>query len=196
MELDELKKQWQQIELRIDKVEEANHRLTERLKKNKATNAKQRLTTQFGVKLLFCIISPLWMVLFASQVEVRTELYISYMVFFVIMAISMAYVWNKLRTMNYMKMSIKEALIAVYDMERLYRRVGWVGIITGAPLIVFMLMEIHKLEIPEAVYGAWVGLIVGAIVGLISKIRYRRLLKEMRQALEEEIGDDENSISD
>ena len=33
MELDELKKQWQQIELRIDKVEEANHRLTERLKK-------------------------------------------------------------------------------------------------------------------------------------------------------------------
>ena len=112
------------------------------------------------------------------------------------MAISMAYVWNKLRTMNYMKMSIKEALIAVYDMERLYRRVGWIGIITGAPLIVFMLMEIHKLETPEVVYGAWVGLIVGAIVGLISKMRNRRLLKEMRQALEEEIGDDENSISD
>lgn len=191
MELDELKKQWQQIELRIDKVEEANHRLAEKLKKNKATNAKQRLSRQFGMKLLICVVSPLWMILFASQVEVRTELFISYMVFFVIMTIAMAYVWNKLRTMNYMKMSIKEALIAVYDMERLYRLVGWIGIITGAPLIVFMMLEIYKLEISEVIYGAWAGLIVGTIVGLISKMRNRRLLKEMRQALEEEIGDDD-----
>lgn len=190
MDLDKLKHDWQQLELRIDKIENENKRLAERLKKNSATGVKCRLTARYGRMTIICILSPIWMVLFDYTINVDTSLYISYVVFFAIMSVTTGYVWWKLRNIDYMSMSVKDALIAVYKTEILCKTHNRIGYITGFPLIIFLMIYIYQLDQQPLIIGAWIGLIIGGSLGTYIKIRNRQLLKKMKQTLAEEISED------
>lgn len=190
MDINKLKHDWQQLELRIDKIENENKRLAERLKKNSATGVKHRLTARYGRMTIICILSPIWMVLFDNTFNVDTSLYISYIVFFAIMSVTTGYVWWKLRNIDYMSMSVKDALIAVYNTEKLCKINNWIGYITGIPLIIFLMIYIYRLDQQPLIIGAWAGLIVGGSIGTYIRLKNRRLLKKMRQTLAEEISED------
>lgn len=190
MDLDKLRQNWQQLELRIDKIELENKRLAERLKKNSATGIKHRLTSRYGRMTIICILAPLWMVLYDKTISTDIYLYISYIAFFVIMTIATGYVWWYLKSTDYMSMSVKDALIAVYKAEKLCKTHNWIGYITGLPLIAFLMIEIYQLGEQPLIIGAWAGVIIGGSIGTYIRIKNRRLLKTMKQTLIEEISEE------
>ena len=63
MDIDELKKQWQSMELRIEKLEEENHRLMSSISSNRVAGLRGRLLTRYCMMIIVCIISPVWLLL-------------------------------------------------------------------------------------------------------------------------------------
>lgn len=196
MDMEEMRRNWKKMELRINKIETENHRLVEQLKKSRACSAKRKLTIGNGVMTVFCAVSPLWIVLLSGMVDVSFALYLSYIIFFVIMTLVTGRVWLWLLKTDYMLMSVKEALICAYKTKRLNRDKELVGYLTGLPLIAFLMIEVYQMGIDELMVGAWIGLVIGGIVGICIRIRDNRLLKNMRQALEEEVFDDKDAIDE
>lgn len=189
MDIEDLKRNWQQLELRVNKAEFENRRLAERLCKNNATGIKHKLMARYRAMTIVCAISPLWIILFNMQMNVNAYLFAGYISFFVIMALATAYIWFWMANTDYMSMTVKDAIIATYKAEKLCKNHNWIGFVTGIPLLVFLMITISETGEYVIITGAWTGLIVGGLIGLYIRLRNRRLLREMRRMLEDELDD-------
>ncbi len=194
MDIEEMKRNWQQMELRMDKIEEENQKLIARLKKNKAMGAKQRLMVSYFRMAIICIVSPVWIFLLEQEAYVGKILEIYYVLFFVALSAVNFYIWYFMKLNDYKTMSVKDALIKSYEIELLCKRGKLVGYILGLPLIVLLMCALYKAGIIEAFTGGCVGLIIGGAIGSIVNLKNKKMLREMRLALEEELAetDDDN----
>ena len=84
-------------------------------------------------------------------------------------------------------MTVKEALISTYKLEKYQKTGTLIGISLAVPLLICFMVELYRLHEMYAFYGAWCGLVVGLLIGLRIRRRIKRDIKEMRAALNDEL---------
>lgn len=184
-ELDELKRQWKELGERIDALQDGDDFPARETKsKQRATTAKGRLEMRYRLLCLICLITPCWFNPAMKFLGETGSLRIGFLLFFLTMAVMKGIGWWKLAHTDYTRMTVKEALQSVYDIERWSHLNVLVGLLAGFPLIALFICYLYQSQYPEAeymLYGVWTGLAIGGFIGLTVQLRVRRDLKEMRE---------------
>ena len=108
-----------------------------------------------------------------------------------ITAVANGYVYYLIRKIDMSTMTIKEALTAATNVDIVRRRMKILGWVLAMPLLVILFYAFYEVGRDEIIYGAWVGLVIGAICGGIYERNTRQLIRQMRQTLADELGEDE-----
>ena len=190
MDIDELKKQWQSMELRVEQLEKDNRRLMTRISRDRFAGLRGKLMARYRLMIIVCVISPVWMLLLEDVYGVGRVLNVCYASFFVITALANAYIYYLFHKIDYSIMTVKEALTATTHLEITRYRLRMLGWLMVVPLLVMMFQAFYETGQDEVINGAWFGLILGAIVGTIFDLKTRRLIRQMRHTLTEELDED------
>lgn len=191
MDIDELKKQWKSMELRIDQLEKDNKRLLSCISNDKVWGVRKKLQTRYFALIVLCVVSPVWILLMNEMYYIDTEVLIIYTFFFVVMAVVNSYIYNLIGKVDCSSMTIKEALMAITKVEETRRRGQLLGWILVVPLVIILFRVFSEMGHPEVLYGASVGLVIGGIYGYIFDRQTRQLIKELRKTLADALAEED-----
>lgn len=191
MDIDELKKQWKSMELRIDQLEKDNKRLLSCISNDKVCGVRKKLQTRYFALIVLCVVSPVWILLMNEMYYIDTEVLIIYTFFFVVMAVVNSYIYNLIGKVDCSSMTIKEALMAITKVEETRRRGQLLGWILAVPLVIILFRVFSEMGHPEVLYGASVGLVIGGIYGYIFDRQTRQLIKELRKTLADALAEED-----
>ncbi len=191
MDIDELKKQWKSMELRIDQLEKDNKRLLSRISNDKVRGVRKKLQTRYFALIVLCVVSPVWMLLMNEIYYIDIEVSIIYTFFFVVMTAVNSYIYNLIGKVDCSSMTIKETLMAITKVEETRRRGQLLGWILAVPLVIILFRVFSEMDHPEVLYGASVGLVIGGIYGYIFDCKTRRLIRELRQTLADALAEED-----
>lgn len=191
MDIDELKKQWKSMELRIDQLEKDNKRLLSCISNDKVWGVRKKLQTRYFALIVLCVVSPVWILLMNEMYYIDTEVLIIYTFFFVVMAVVNSYIYNLIGKVDCSSMTIKEALMAITKVEETRRRGQLLGWILAVPLVIILFRVFSEMGHPEVLYGASVGLVIGGIYGYIFERQTRQLIKELRKTLADALAEED-----
>ena len=190
MELEDLKKGWKELDEQVDKLDSKNDMLASRITQKRVVSAQQRLKREYQMMIVVCFLAPSWIAIAQRNMEgLPNWVVYLFFFFFLIMAAQKGFVWWKLSRTNYRQMTVKEALISTYKVEK-YQKTGvLIGISLAIPLLAAFIVELYLLDEMYAFYGAWCGLVVGLWIGLHVRRRIKREMKAMREALNDELNE-------
>lgn len=191
MDIDELKSQWKSMELRIDRLEKDNKQLLSRISSDRMKGVRGKLMTRYRSVIMVCIFSPIWMLMMNELYQVDVEVSIVYAFFFLVMALANYYMYRLIGKVDCSKLSIKEALVATTKVEETRQKVKLLGWILAVPLTIIMFDVFEEIGHPEVIYGACAGLVIGGVVGCLVERKTRRLIRELRQTLNDALADEE-----
>lgn len=193
MDIDDLRSQWKSMELRINQLEKDNKLLEMRITRDRMKGVRGKLMARYRSLIVVCMLSPSWILLIDRMYpHLDNEVAIVYTFFFVVMALANYYMYRLIGKVDCSVMSIKEALIATTKVEDTRQKVKLLGWILGVPLIIIMFDVFKEMGHPEVLYGAYVGILIGASVGYLVERKTRRLIRELRQTLADALSDDED----
>ena len=193
MDIDGLKSQWKLMELRINQLEKDNRSLEMRITRDRMKGVRGKLMARYRSLIVVCMLSPSWIVLMDRMYpHLDNEVAIVYTFFFVVMALANYYMFRLIAKIDCSVMSIKEALIVTTKVEDTRQKVKLLGWILGVPLIIMMFDVFKEMGHPEVLYGAYVGILIGASVGYLVERKTRRLIRELRQTLADALSDDDD----
>ena len=191
MDIDELKSQWKSMELRIDRLEKDNKQLLSRISSDRMKGVRGKLMTRYRSVIMVCVLSPSWIVLMDKMWNLDNEILIIYTFFFVVMALANYYMYRLIGKVDCSKLSIKDALAATAKVEDTRQKVKLLGWILAVPLTIIMFDVFEEIGHPEVIYGACAGLVIGGVVGCLVERKTRRLIRELRQTLNDALADEE-----
>lgn len=188
MELEELKKGWKKMDEQIDKMEPKDEVPVSRVTQKRAVSSQQRLKKEFQMMTGVCLMAPFWIMMVQRNMEGFPDWMVyMFFVFFLAMAVHKRFLWCKLARMDYKRMTVKEALISTYELEKYQKWGTLLGISLAVPVLFCFVVELYFLHEVYALYGAFVGLIIGLFAGLRVRRRIKREMKAMREALNDEL---------
>ena len=182
MNIEDLRRSWNTLDNRVDELEESTRELERRITANRITTSRDKLKTIARNLAIACFAAimtsfPLW--------KMSSTMVLILCVFFLVMGGIQVHTYLMTDAVNLSRMTVAEALKSVYDLEKMRWRKRAFGMITGIPLLLYMLYFFHSIDEPVIFYGGCTGVAVGATIGLIINHRNVELLKEMRRELED-----------
>lgn len=192
MDLDQLQKRWQNLDVKPVTAPDIKAG-AKSAARHGMLNLNERLYRRMLISCFSCILSIVMIWPFAVLIGASELTVVCYIVFFIIMSLTYAALANRISRSTYLTMPVVAAVKEVAHREILMRRVKLMGRILSVPVLVLIFLEIYRDSQASGDSGI-VGGIVGGVVGLFVGLRYersnRRIIRQIRQTLEEEIGDD------
>lgn len=187
--LDQLKKQWQELNLRTTNLEEANKELRERLSRGRVTSTQQRLARDtrhwslLGFALVFLAVPlvhtyemPLWFGI----------IYAGFGVLMAVLGLRLSAFINRERLVDMPVAQAYERACLIRHKQLICRIVG---IICGSLVVGFLFYYFWLQGDMIAVYSAAAGLVIGLAVGLRKALMQnrmaRQLINDFRSSLKE-----------
>lgn len=188
MELEELKKGWKVMDEQIDKLESKNEVPVSQITQRRTVSSQQRLKKEYRIMTAICFLAPSWIAITQRNIGGLPDwtVYL-FFVFFMVMAVHKGFIWWKLAHLDYKQMTVKEALVSTYKLEKYQKTGTLIGISLAIPVLVCFIVELYFLHEVYALYGAFCGLVIGLFIGLRVRRRIKREMKAMREALNNEL---------
>ena len=187
MDLEDLKQTWQSQNERIDKLEEQNQHLRERLRRNSMSGHREKLLNTYMIFIVVTVV----MIPFSLLVlpDIGIDPLITYMLaaYFVIMGVANAWVWSLIRRIDPANQTLCENLQRVVNVQTTRRAIK----ICSIPLVLVTVgvFLYHLRTIEGCIEGGIIGGIVGGIVGYRQDCKIRKMLREMRADLEDALSE-------
>lgn len=173
--LEQLKQQWQELNLRVNHLDEANRELTDRLSRGHVTSTQQRLahaTRRWGL-FAFTLI-PMAFVVYHTML-MPLWLSIVYAAFGLVMGCLVLWLAAYINRERLVDLPVTQA----YDRARLIHKLQWqcrgVGIVLGGILVILMLYYLNQDSDSSMLISACVGLVLGAIIGIAKARNHNRM---------------------
>ena len=177
--LDQLKQQWQELNLRTDNLEVANRELSERLSRGHVTTTQQRLardTRRWSINGLLMIILA-WPL--TEICNMPWWVAVIYAVFGLIMAIVIRLLSRYIESERLVDLPVTEA----YERACMIRRRQWycriVGIICGTMVLSMMFYYMYIHDEVEMLWASGAGLVIGLIIGLFKAFYLNRMSRQL-----------------
>lgn len=178
MDLENLKTTWQNLNVRVDRLEEENRRTTEALRRNRAKSAQMKLATSYKRTAFVGLLCPLLAPLCVHILYMPIWVAVIYAAFGLLMAALMLRSYWVTRYSNFMSLPIVEALQNAIRLRRRQNMVTTIGIAGGC--IVIATFYIY-LEV--GIIGFFIGLALGLIIGIKKQLTQRELIREIEDSL-------------
>lgn len=183
MELEELKKNWNMMEERLERLEMENRKLLHKAVKNKVEQMRQKLLLRLTF-IVFLLPMLLWQL--ARQEEFKFSpltwgLMGVFLVTILIRQCTWAYLLNKIDC----GMPVREVCLAEVRFRQSFKVGIAVSVLLAIPMLASMIGDMISFGNPYIVCGAWTGFVVGLILGLRLFFRAWNGVKELREAIEE-----------
>ena len=184
--LESLRRQWQQVTIKAEKLEATNAELTRRLKAERAGSVRDRLARRFRAQTILSAALPLLAALIYFENMVSAPFAIIYGVFGLIMCVSGIWFTRYVKHSDFIACPTVEALHRAYDISRWRQRFRIMGWLMALIVVVWLFIEMAKSGNDSAMIGACVGLAIGLPIGIYKEIVTARLTRRMLKELEDD----------
>lgn len=182
MNPEEMKQQWNELNKRIDALEEINLNQINRMRLDKLKTAQDRLIAFYR---RFTILSPIFILLSVLWVDnnlIGPVAAYYFMAFFAIAGMMDLYLWQSVKRLDFNTMGVE----MIADRARFYRKrhhlFQIIMIVLAIPLITMIV--IHNMHDRYMLTGCVLGLTLGSLIGLSLYTRimgsYRDLISSYR----------------
>lgn len=185
MELEDMKRQWSEIDARIKKIETENEAFRHKDKMHRASTEKDQLVKQYRCMTAVSLMFPMIINLSLRDV-LSTMSLLAVVVFFLAMAVVLSIMWHGLERVDYGKMTSKEAVESILKYERMQRNKQIIGLSLAIPTGVTMLWDYYAFN-PYIFYGGLVGVAIGTAIGLKAHFRIKHSYQTLRDTFAEEL---------
>lgn len=183
MNIDELKRNWNSLNLPADTPMPEVRDLEDKVATQRVTTLRDRIyRLHIRLSIVACV-AILTMVPFAKD---EPWLVAFATLFFVLMAALHAATAFWVHGLDYSRMTVKDALRSVYELERRRNRNRAIGVALAVPLICYMCYTFSNGAEPAFFFGCVSGACLGVLIGLIINHKAVMMLREMKR----ELGDD------
>lgn len=187
MELEDLKQGWKEMETRLERMEWQNKELMRQIAYSKVESAQQKLKKNYQRMTLLCLFAPFWSQGVYRLVDGTGLGAWPFWLFFFAMAYMKGRMWRMVARLDCQSLTVKEALLAVYRLERWQHTTLLVGPLLALPLLAWFGWLLYQTNDMYLLGGAGFGLIVGGAIGWCVRLRLHRSLRQMREVLAEEL---------
>lgn len=180
MDIDELKKQWNTVDIPDSGVRDVEREVTSG---RGAVTLRDRLMRISRRQALVCLAGALCMLPLVSD---HTGMAVKVVIFFIVMGIMHLVQMHNLRALDLSGSTVTDALRGVLRIEtlRTVRRVT--GIVMGVPLTLYVIFTVTSsygtLMLPICITG----MLAGCVVAMLVNRRASRLLREIKKELGED----------
>ncbi len=182
MDLDQLRNQWNNIDLPTDKETERIFNLERKIRTSNVTTLRDRL---YRITIRLVIASLMGMFTTVPFASGSQYMFALTEIFFVMMGILNLYRAINIKRLDISQLSIKDALEAVYRIERQRMICRTIGITCAIPLIIYMLLTFANVYGSHMLYGALLGVPLGGCIGFAVNHRTSSILREIKSQLQE-----------
>lgn len=183
MEIDELKKQWQSLRVRVDSLEADNRRLASELAAGRIQTTRSKLVRLYRLNGLCGFLLPL---LAPLMVKIGFEdwLAIVYGVYGILLGcLNLWFSWS-IGKADLIGTPVVEAVSKAIAIRKRQNVIRIVGIVFGAPVIASMFMQAADKSPDSMLAGMGAGLIVGLLIGIKKARQASKLGKSLQQEIE------------
>lgn len=186
MTLEELKVQWNQLSVRVDRLEEENRRLASELATGRATSAQQRLASHYTKHALIGLLLPLLAPMLVFVLDMPLWVAVLYgLLGLLCMAADLIFA-RYIRRSNFAILPVVNSLENMLKAKKYQRRMQIVFIIIGGIFLGGAFFPALEDE-PSVMIGALIGLIIGICCGLTLYFKKVRLINEILKELKESV---------
>lgn len=191
MDIEELKQQWNQLSVRVDRLEQENRRLAAELATGRAVSAQQKLVRRFMLHGFCGLILPLLAPLLVLVLNMPLWVAVLYALLGLVCMLIDFYLADSVRKRNIAKDSVVENLQFIISLKKKQRQIQLVLIGVCLLFLAFAFYPFIKEE-PSIVIGAFIGAIIGATLGFLEYRRKIKLINEIIAELRESINPKDN----
>lgn len=191
MNLENLRRSWQAMQIELEKVKDQNRRLTERIFNNQARSVRSSVIRKYRLLCIIGIIyTPLMPLICIYMLHMDLLPTILMSVFFPLSVVINGSVLFKTMKIHPTEMTLKEMMIAFTNLQIHRSRCRILAYAIAVPILAGLLYYLYETDCAMFIGGA-VGGIVGVIVGVNQDLKVSRQIREMRQSLAEELEEDD-----
>lgn len=183
MDINDLKNNWNSINIPPDYRNGDTRELLSRVERGRVSTLRDRLSLISRNLALLCIGGILIMIPYIHDAPTLAVLATC---FFAFMGVNHMRNYRRIRNLNFSQMSVREAVMAVGNIESAKVRLRALGMGLGLPLAVYMCFTITDVLGDYYVYSCVAGAAIGAVIGLVINHRSTTILREMRRQLSQE----------
>lgn len=186
MDIDQLRKTWQKLDISTDSLARENSRLKKKLTKSRALSISSRLQKRVTNMAIVSFITP-FLLMVANRPDriFSTSTLWCVAVFMYILGILQIYFVMKLRRTDILDLPMVEAIRQVAHRMVLMRRIKITECILGVCPVFLMFRDIYLCGQYPLLISGIIGGLIGGAVGLKISITNIRLLKEIQATLRE-----------
>ena len=182
MDLDELRNKWQNINLRVDRLDNDTRRIASELASGRVRTAQTKLANFHYRTALVGLCLPVLAPMIVTVMHFALWVAVIYAAMGIILAILNFLFARKIARSDYMSMPVVSALTQAVDIRKRQKQLQAVGITLGIIVIFSLFTQALDPSSKIILFGMLVGLGVGIPIGLI---KYRRAIALARQLQDE-----------
>lgn len=176
---DDIRHQWQDMTVKVDRLEEANRQLSEKLAESNISSSQNRLAksalrTMF-IGLLLPLLAPMLINICHSPVWVC----VVYGAFGLIMALFHFILWKYISHKNLATLPTAEALTRAIKIKLSQTRIRLFGIICGLFVLCAFVATLPDINDPYVLWAVIIGAIIGICISVPRAISTHRLARNI-----------------
>ncbi|MCH5345604.1 MAG: hypothetical protein J1E63_00760 [Muribaculaceae bacterium] len=179
-ELEELKNSWQQTTININRAADKQAQLLDRVMSRQISSTRYRMIRNHAIAFAVCWLAPLLLIASSAVgLDYPTWIKVIYVLFFVIVAALQAWGIFIVSGIRPGEMTTTEAFAQTISYKRYNNRRQLISTVLAIGVVGSIFYYLFETNEIEALIGAWVGLVIGGIIGLLANLRQRRAINNM-----------------
>ncbi|MCM1077655.1 MAG: hypothetical protein NC411_09890 [Bacteroides sp.] len=184
MNIDELKNNWNSLKFSPDCHSDGRQSdILSMVERGGLTTLRDRLGNINFRLTVICVVGIMLMI---PNFKESVLLGVLSIAFFIFMGLMHFLNYRRVSRLNFSEMTVRDAILAVSDIERSRVRLRAIGMTLGFPLVVFMSITYSESYGEYYLGGCIAGALIGLAFGLLINHRAVTILREMRSQLSQE----------
>ena len=179
--LDDLKKQWQEMSAKLDKLDDANKQLSEQLSKSHVATYQETLSRRIRLTSIVGFLLPLLSFVLYFEIHLPLWICILYAVYGLLMGAVWLWYSYFVGHVSLLSLPLKEAYQRAIKIKERQTQLRILGVVSGVIVLFLLGYYIDP--------GLWIAFLIGAVLGLIvaiiKAISAARLARKMVESLQE-----------
>jgi len=182
MELEDLKKDWTDMEERLGKLEMEHRELMNKTIVSKVEQVRERVLRRFLI-VVFCLPFLCWFMVRHQAFNFSLLTWILMFVFVAVITARQITWWWLLKSIDCLKMTVRDVCLTENRFRMSFKIGIAVSVVCAIPLLASMMWDMSKAGDQYVLIGMWTGLFVGLLIGIRLFFRAWRGVKELREAI-------------
>jgi cation transport ATPase len=189
MDLEQFKSQWQSVNIKVDRLSEANRELTQKLASQHAVSLKQKLAKKYNRIAIVGLCLPLLSFVLYYELNMPVWLCIVYAIFGLVAAYMNYNLAKFILHTDYISMPIAEAIKHAVKIRRRQRKTMMFLLFLALLVLWALFAQVYTIA-PELMIACYIGLGIGVIIDIILSTKSFRLSKKILSELEDANSDE------